>query len=206
MPELPGFHFIAGRESCSPPPLLLLHGSGGSEVDLIPLADEIASQRPYLSLRGGVEWEDGFAFFRRNADRSLDYDDLGLRTALLCSFIAAAIEQGMLTKAPILLGFSNGAIIAASVLRMRPDLASGAILMRPLSPAPEAVFPPMAGLPILITAGEHDQRREPDDAPLVKAQFENCHADVGMYVLPTGHGLHQSEAALIRGWLIRKGI
>ncbi|MFS8051259.1 esterase [Rhizobium sp. BR 317] len=155
-----------------------------------------------MSLRGAVEWEGGFAFFRRNPDRSLDYDDLGLQTELLCRFIAGL----MLKQAPILLGFSNGAIMATSILRSQPSLASGAILLRPLSPAPEAAFPPMTGLPVLIIAGEHDQRREAADAVLVKNQFENCHADVSAYVLPTGHGLHASEPALIRDWLIRKGI
>lgn len=206
MPGLSEFHFIAGREDCSPPPLVLLHGSGGSEIDLIPLADATAPQRPYMSLRGGVKWEGGFAFFRRNPDRSLDYDDLAKQTNLLCRFIAEAIERGILKQLPILLGFSNGAIMAASVLRARPDLASGAILMRALSPAPEASFPSMTDLPILITAGESDQRREPGDAPLVKRQFESCHADVSIYMLPTGHGLHESEAGLIHDWLIRKGL
>ncbi|QND47264.1 esterase [Rhizobium lusitanum] len=206
MPGLSEFHFIAGREDCSPPPLLLLHGSGGSEIDLISLADETAPQRPYMSLRGGVKWEGGFAFFRRNANRSLDYDDLDEQTDLLCRFIADAIERGILKQPPILLGFSNGAIMAASVLRARSDLAAGAILMRPLSPAPDASFPSMTGLPILITAGENDQRREPGDALLIKRQFENCHADVSMHVLPWGHGLHESEAGLIHDWLIRKGL
>ncbi|MEZ2219471.1 alpha/beta hydrolase [Rhizobium sp. RCC_161_2] len=206
MPELPGFHFIAGREDFPSPPLLLLHGSGGSEMDLIPLTDDIAPQRPYMSLRGGVEWEDGFAFFRRNPDRSLDYGDLVEQTHLLCRFITEASEQGILKQPPILVGFSNGAIMAASILRARPDIVSGAVLMRPLSPAPEASFPSMPGLPILMTAGENDQRREPGDAPLVHRQFENCHADVSMHMLPTGHGLHESEATLIGDWLIRKGI
>lgn len=175
-------------------------------MDLIPLADDIALQRSYMSLRGGVEWEDGFAFFRRNPDRSLDYSDLDQQTHLLCYFIAEVIERGILKQPPILLGFSNGAIMAASILRARPQLASGAILMRPLSPAPEASFPSMTGLPVLIMAGEHDRRREPGDGLLINRQFENCHADVSMQVLPTGHGLHQSEAGLIRDWLIRKGI
>ncbi|MBB3453059.1 phospholipase/carboxylesterase [Rhizobium sp. BK313] len=206
MPELSGFYFVAGRERFSSRPLVLLHGSGRSEADLVPLADEIAPQRPYMALRGGVGWEDGFAFFRRNPDRSLDYDDLREQTALLCRLIGAAIEQRILRQPPILLGFSNGAIMAASILRTQPGLASGAILLRPLSPAPEEAFPSMRNLPVLITAGEDDERRQPDDAVLVKTQFENCHADVSSYLLPTGHGLHESEAGLIRDWLIQKGL
>ncbi|MGM4981199.1 MULTISPECIES: alpha/beta hydrolase [Rhizobium] len=206
MPEWPDFHFIAGRAEHSSSPLLLLHGSGSDEAALIPLADAIAPQRPYMALRGAVEWEEGFAFFRRNPDRSLDHVDLDSQTDRLCRFITTAIERKLLAQPPVLLGFSNGAIMAASILQRRPGLASSAILMRPLSPAPDAEFPSMPALPILITSGENDQRREPGDAELVRQQFANAGADVSALVLPTDHGLHQDEADIIRDWLIRKGI
>lgn len=206
MPEWPDFHFIAGRAEHSSSPLLLLHGSGSDEAALIPLADAIAPQRPYMALRGAVEWEEGFAFFRRNPDRSLDQVDLDSQTDRLCRFITTAIERKLLAQPPVLLGFSNGAIMAASILQRRPGLASSAILMRPLSPAPDAEFPSMPALPILITSGENDQRREPGDAELVRQQFANAGADVSALVLPTDHGLHQDEADIIRDWLIRKGI
>ncbi|NKJ38035.1 esterase [Rhizobium sp. SG570] len=206
MPEWPDFHFIAGRAEHSSSPLLLLHGSGSDEAALIPLADAVAPQRPYMALRGSVEWEEGFAFFRRNPDRSLDHVDLDSQTDRLCRFITTAIERKLLAQPPVLLGFSNGAIMAASILQRRPGLASSAILMRPLSPAPDAEFPSMPALPILIISGENDQRREPGDAELVRQQFANAGADVSALVLPTDHGLHQDEADIIRDWLIRKGI
>lgn len=206
MPEWPDFHFIAGRAEHSSSPLLLLHGSGSDEAALIPLADAIAPQRPYMALRGAVEWEEGFAFFRRKPDRSLDHVDLDSQTDRLCRFITTAIERKLLAQPPVLLGFSNGAIMAASILQRRPGLASSAILMRPLSPAPDAEFPSMPALPILIISGENDQRREPGDAELVRQQFANAGADVSALVLPTDHGLHQDEADIIRDWLIRKGI
>lgn len=206
MPEWPDFHFIAGRAEHSSSPLLLLHGSGSDEAALIPLADAVAPQRPYMALRGSVEWEEGFAFFRRNPDRSLDHVDLDSQTDRLCRFITTAIERKLLAQPPVLLGFSNGAIMAAAILQRRPGLASSAILMRPLSPAPDAEFPSMPALPILIISGENDQRREPGDAELVRQQFANAGADVSALVLPTDHGLHQDEADIIRDWLIRKGI
>ena len=206
MPEWPDFHFIAGRAEHSSSPLLLLHGSGSDEAALIPLADAIAPQRPYMALRGAVEWEEGFVFFRRKPDRSLDHVDLDSQTDRLCRFITTAIERKLLAQPPVLLGFSNGAIMAASILQRRPGLASSAILMRPLSPAPDAEFPSMPALPILIISGENDQRREPGDAELVRQQFANAGADVSALVLPTDHGLHQDEADIIRDWLIRKGI
>lgn len=206
MPESPEFHFVTGRAEHSSPPLLLLHGSGGDESSLVPLADALAPQRPYMALRGGVAWENGFAFFRRNPDRSLDHVDLDDQTDRLCNFIAAGVEQKLLAQPPVLLGFSNGAIMAASILRREPGLASAAILLRPLSPAPDAEFPPMPSLPILIISAEHDERREPGDADLMKRQFANAGADVSAHALPTGHDLHQDEADIIRDWLIRKGI
>ncbi|MBM7047899.1 MULTISPECIES: alpha/beta hydrolase [Rhizobium] len=206
MPEQPDFHFITGRAEHSSAPLLLLHGSGSDEASFVPLADAIGSQRPYMALRGAIDWEGGFAFFRRNPDRGLDHVDLDRQTERLCRFIRAAIERKLLAQPPVLLGFSNGAIMATSILRRQPELALAAILMRPLSPAPGAEFASMPALPILITAGEHDQRREPGDADLVKQQFANAGADVSALVLPTDHGLHQDEADIIRDWLTRKGI
>jgi phospholipase/carboxylesterase len=206
MPQSQGFHFITGRRESSLRPLLLLHGSGGLETNLVSLADDVAPDRPYLSLRGGIAWEGGFAFFRRNPDRSLDYADLAEQTELLCRFLESLVQSGELKTMPVLLGFSNGAIMAASILRQRPALAAGAILVRPLSPAPDDIFALMPGLPILITAGRDDHRRDPKDAALMHQQFEHCQADVSTHLLPTGHGLHDSEAGLIRDWLIQKGL
>jgi phospholipase/carboxylesterase len=201
MDELQGFLYIADRMELDAAPLLLLHGSSGTELDLIPLADEIAPFRPYFSLRGRVEWEDGFAFFKRNADRTLNYDDLAEQTRLLARFIKAALDSGLIKRKPILLGFSNGAIVASSVLFQQPQLVSGAILIRPLSPAPAANFSNLAACPILIAAGENDQRRSPGDARLIAAQLSDAGAAVTTKILPAGHGLHRDEPQIIRAWL-----
>ncbi len=205
MPEQPEYHFIIGRAEYSSSPLLLLHGSSGDETSLIPLAGAVAPHRPYMALRGSLTWEAGFAFFRRNPDRSLDHADLERRTDKLCHFIASILEDDIISRPPILLGFSNGAIMAASILLRQPQLASAAILIRPLSPAPTADFPPLTALPILITSGEHDRRREAGDAEVMKNQLENAGADVSAHVLAAGHDLHQDETGIIRDWLLRKG-
>lgn len=206
MPEQPEFHVVAGRTERPSAPLLLLHGSGMDEAALIPLADSVAPQRPYMALRGAVAWEDGFAFFRRNPDRSLDEVDLTRRTDELCQFIGAALQLGTLKQAPVLVGFSNGAIIAASILLRRPHLAAAAVLMRPLSPAQDVLFPSLTALPILITSGAYDQRREPGDADILEHQLANAGADVSAHVLATGHDLNQDDIGIIRDWLIRKGL
>ncbi len=206
MPEQPEFHFVSGRTEHSLPPLLLLHGSGMNEMSLIPFADATALQRPYMALRGGVEWEDGFAFFRRNPDRSLDHADLDQQTERLCHFIEMAMGRQLLARPPVLLGFSNGAIMAASLLRHTSKIASAAILLRPLSPAADKDLPPLPGLPILVISGEYDQRRKPGDADLVSQLFTKAGADVSDHKLPIGHDLHPDEPKIVRDWLIRKGI
>lgn len=206
MPEQPEFHFVAGRTERASAPLLLLHGSGMDEAALVPLADSAAPQRPYMALRGAVSWEGGFAFFRRNPDRSLDHADLTRRTDELYDFIDTALVQGALKRPPVLVGFSNGAIMAASILLRRPRVAAAAILMRPLSPEQDARFPSLAALPILIVSAKHDQRREPGDADILKNQLANAGADVSAHVLATGHDLNQGDIGIIRDWLIRKGL
>ncbi len=205
MHQLNGFRYVdGGNQTSAAAPLLLMHGSSGNENDLIPLSENIAPNRRYVSLRGAVEWGTGYAFFKRNDDRSLDYVDLNCQTFRLCEFLASALETGVLKSKPILLGFSNGAITAASILFQAPFLVAGAILIRPLSPAPDRDFPELAGLPVFIGAGEKDTRRSPDDVKLMTAQLEKCGADITTHVLLSGHGLHDDEPKLIKDWLQAK--
>lgn len=192
MSELAGFHYTAGRGDSAAQPLLLLHGSGGNETDLLALADQVAP------------WESDFAFFRCIPTALSITAIFALQTARLCSFIETAREQALLREASILLGFSNGAIMASSVSRLRPDLAQAAILLRPLSAAPDAIFPPMPEHRILTVAGSHDQRRASGDVVLMREQYENAGADVSSYLLPTGHGPHETEVHVIGDWIVGK--
>lgn len=201
MPDCQDFLTISARAEQDAPPLVLLHGSGMHERNLIALADRVDPDRPYLALRGAVVWEEGFAFFRRNPDRTLDYIDLFDQTHRLADFLAKALETRRLKRPPVLLGFSNGAIMAASVLLHRPEAAAGAILLRPLSPAPAADFPDLKNHRILILAGGRDERRAPEDVVLVKDQIERSGAGVTTRLFPTGHGLDEDEPDFIRKWL-----
>lgn len=201
MPELQGFHYTAISGDRHRPPLLLMHGSSMDETELLPLAAQAAPDHLVISLRGGIAWEGGYAFFRRNSDRTLDTADLAVRTEQVCSFIGAAIDTQLVSRPPVLVGFSNGAIMAASLLIHDPACALGAVLIRPLSPAADAALPPMAGKPILILAGEHDDRRHPEDAAKSAQQFQAAGAKVECHTSPAGHGLHESEPGIIRRWL-----
>jgi phospholipase/carboxylesterase len=203
MAEAAGFTYEIKQSDAETPPLILLHGSGGSEADLLDLAEAIAPKATCIALRGGVPWEDGFAFFRRHADRTLDRDDLAARTTDLCRFIGHAVKHHNLERPPILVGYSNGAIIAAAAVCSDAALTSGAILLRPLSPAPEGEFPPLKDYPVLILGGRYDSRRHPGDAPLLAGQFRRSGARVTCHLLPTGHGWRESglDVTFAKVWL-----
>src|SRR5476651_2510996 len=124
------------------PPLLLLHGTGGDENDLVPLGEQLLPGAALLSPRGKV-LENGMPrFFRRLAEGVFDLADLKGRTAELANFIAATRKAYGL-DAPVAVGFSHGANIAASLLLTRPQALRGAVLLRamlPLYPEPLEVF------------------------------------------------------------------
>ena len=111
-------------------PLVLLHGSGGDEHELVPLTAGLVPGSPILAIRGGIPFDDGFAFFHRLPDRPIDEADITSRAAILAGFIEAASARYTLTRAPVAIGFSNGAIMAAALLLTRPGLLAGAILFR----------------------------------------------------------------------------
>ena len=95
---------------------MLLHGSGGDEHDLVPLAEELAPGSPVLAVRGTVAIDGGFAFFHRFPDRSIDETDITERTPMLADFIQATMVSHGVTTPPVVIGFSNGAIMAAASL------------------------------------------------------------------------------------------
>jgi phospholipase/carboxylesterase len=128
-----GHLFIPGTEPIRPP-LVLLHGSGGDEHELALLAADAAPGSPTLGIRGTVPIDGGFAFFHRLEDRTIDEADITGRVSVLADFIEAASTRYSFTRAPIAIGFSNGAIMAATLLLTHPGLLTAAILFRPLSP------------------------------------------------------------------------
>ena len=117
-------HFVSGADPTRAP-LVLLHGSGGNERDLVPLAEELAPGSPILSVRGTVGIDGGFAFFHRHLGRTIDEADITARTPVLAGFIEAASTRHRFTRAPVAVGFSNGAIMAAALLLTRPSLLAG---------------------------------------------------------------------------------
>ncbi|MFC4166252.1 alpha/beta hydrolase [Teichococcus aestuarii] len=182
------------------PPLLLLHGTGGDEHDLIPLGREVAPGAALLSPRGRVLEHGMPRFFRRLAEGVFDEDDLRAQAAALAGFVAAAREQHGLA-APVALGFSNGANIAAALLLLHPGTLAGAALLRampPLRQPPEVALP---GTPVLMLSGQADPIIPPQGSAALAATLEGAGAAVMHRSLPTGHGLTRTDLVLTREWL-----
>jgi len=182
-------------------PLILLHGTGGDENDLIPLGKMIAPGAPLLSPRGKVLEHGMPRFFRRLAEGVFDEEDVRARAHELADFVeAAGKEYGI--ASPVALGYSNGANIAAAVMLLRPEVLAGAILLRAMVPLASAGAPTgLAGKPVLIISGSRDPIAPLANAARLKALLESAGAQVEHRIVPTGHELSQSDVTLAREWL-----
>jgi phospholipase/carboxylesterase len=185
-------------------PLLLLHGTGGDETDLLPLGERLSVGAALLSPRGKV-LEGGMPrFFRRLAEGVFDLDDLARRTDELARFIAAAREAYGIEK-PVAVGFSNGANIAGALLLTRPDVLAGAVLLRATLPFVPEKVPLLAGVPVLILSGAMDPMVSADKREQLNQLLRSTGADVTHEVVPAGHNLTAQDLAAAQAWLGRHG-
>ncbi|MFL6450050.1 MAG: alpha/beta hydrolase [Bryobacteraceae bacterium] len=181
--------------------LLLLHGTGGNEDDLLPIGPTIAPGAALLSPRGKV-LENGMPrFFRRIAEGQFDQQDLALRTEELAEFIRSASDKyGFDQKQLFAVGFSNGANIASSLLLRHPAVLAGAILIRGMVPFRPAEPPNLSGKPVLLLNGRLDPIAPPAEAEALRAIFQSAKADVQLHWENSGHGLTQGDLAAARRW------
>ena len=182
------------------PPLLLLHGTGGDENDLVPLGQELLPGAALLSPRGKVVEHGMPRFFRRLAEGVFDLDDLKLRTHELAAFIAEARKAYDL-PAPVAIGFSNGANIAASLLLSQSDALAGAILLRAMLPFEPDPLPKLTGKPVLLLSGSSDQMIPPSSTKRLVEVLQTAGANLAYKTLPTGHGLTRNDLFLATQWL-----
>jgi phospholipase/carboxylesterase len=168
--------FVPGADA-SQPALLLLHGTGGNEEDLLPLGQAIQKGAALLSPRGQV-LENGMPrFFRRITEGVFDQQDLKLRTDQLRTFIEeAGAAYGLSSRKPVAVGFSNGANIAASLLLRHPDALAGAILIRAMVPFIPETAPNLREKPILLLSGTADGIVPPENTQKLhdKGRFGRC--------------------------------
>jgi phospholipase/carboxylesterase len=182
------------------PPLLLLHGTGGDENDLLPLGRMIEPNATLLSPRGKI-LENGMPrFFRRLADGVFDEDDVRLRANELADFIAAARAQYGIAP-PIALGYSNGANTAAAVLLLRPEALAGAILLRATVPLSQTSPVDLTGKRVLILSGAMDPMMPTRRAARLASLLAGYGAIVDHRTLPSGHELSQADVTLAKQWL-----
>ncbi|MGF6232728.1 phospholipase/carboxylesterase [Inquilinus ginsengisoli] len=191
--------FEPGTEPGSPP-LLLLHGTGGDEADLLPLGRAVAPGSALLSPRGKV-LEGGMPrFFRRLREGVFDEEDVQARAHELADFVAEARAAYGL-PAPVALGFSNGANIATAMLQLRPEALAGAILLRAMVPLADPPAAELRGKPVLLLSGQLDPIVPADNAARLAGLLREAGAVVRHRVLPSGHGLSQADVTAAGVWL-----
>jgi phospholipase/carboxylesterase len=199
-PDLGFVHRFEAGTASHRPPLLLLHGTGGDEFDLLPLGRAVAPGAALLSPRG-PELENGMPrFFRRLAEGVFDEDSVRRRAADLAAFIGQARTAYGL-PAPVALGFSNGANIAAAVLLLHPGVLAGAVLLRPMMPLADPPAVALDGLPILMLSGAQDPIVPEANARALAEVFRRAGARVEHTVLPAGHGLSQGDVTAAEAWI-----
>jgi phospholipase/carboxylesterase len=184
---------------------LLLHGTGGNEQDLIPLAYKLDKSAAILSPRGKV-LENGITprFFRRLAEGVFDLEDLKFRTNELADFVNDASKAyGFDLQHVIAIGYSNGANIAASMLLLRPEILSSAILFRAMVPLVPRTLPNLSKKYIFISSGLYDPIVSRQEAEKLFGLFENAGAKVSLSWQETGHELTTDEIRKAKEWLLR---
>lgn len=195
-------HVHFWRPGSIPRTLVLLHGTGGDEHDLIPLAEALDPHANVLSIRGNVKEGAANRFFRRLAEGVFDEEDLQRRSYDLADFLVrSAAEHGFSLSETVALGFSNGANIAAAVMLLRPEVFGGGILIRSMVPLDPTEPPNLIGKRVLMLAGDHDPLVPVANVQRLADMFISAGADVQFELLPGGHELTRKDLALAKSWL-----
>jgi predicted esterase len=182
--------------------LLLLHGTGGNERDLIALGRELDPNAALLSPRGKV-LENGMPrFFRRLAEGVFDLEDLQFRTNELADFVIAARQHYRFASDNLVaVGYSNGANIAASMLLLRPEILRTAILFRAMVPLYPEVRPNLSSVRVWIGAGTNDPIIPMPETKALAELLGDSGADVAIRCFQSGHELTMADVESAREWL-----
>jgi predicted esterase len=193
--------FVPGTSSRT---LLLLHGTGGNEHDLLPLGRELDSTAALLSPRGKI-LENGMPrFFRRLAEGVFDLEDLKKRTHELADFVTAAVEQYQFAADKLVaVGYSNGANIAGSMLLLRPETFRTAILFRAMVPLVPEELPDLSSAHVWIGAGNQDPIIPPSETQRLVELLRRAGADATIRFLDASHALTNGEIEIARDWLVK---
>ncbi|WP_088008587.1 alpha/beta hydrolase [Indiicoccus explosivorum] len=194
-------HLFKKGADGSRPTLLLLHGTGGTEHDLMGLGEEIDPKASILSVRGNVSENGMPRFFRRLSEGVFDIEDLKLRTEELHEFIHDASKEYKFDRSNVIaVGYSNGANIAGSLLFHYADALRGAILHHPMVPVRDMELPDLTGVPVFIGAGTNDPLCTAKESEDLKSLLEGAGAEVELHWENQGHQLTMSEVAAAKKW------
>ena len=182
--------------------LLLLHGTGGDEEDLLPLGRALLPGAGLLSPRGKVLERGALRFFRRHAEGVFDQEDLARRTSELAQFVSAAVDTYELARDGVIaVGFSNGANIAASLLLRAPGVLRGAVLLSPMLPFEPDTLLDLHGTAVFVGAGREDLIAPPEQAERLVEVLRRAGADVTLHWTPGGHGITKNEVDAAQQWI-----
>jgi len=201
-PDLGFVHVFVPAEKLNSPPLLLLHGTGGDERDLLPLGRELWPGAPLLGVRGKVVENGMPRFFRRFAEGVFDVEDLKFRTEELVQFIDVASERFEFSKKRlIVVGYSNGANIAASLIIIHPHYLAAAVLFRAMVPFVPELIRDLSHLSVFMGAGRLDPIVPSGQVEELAAIFESGGADVTISWRQGGHELGEDDVRAAKTWL-----
>ena len=185
--------------------LLMLHGTGGDEHDLLDTGRQLSPGAALLSPRGKVLESGMPRFFRRIAMGVFDEKDLRFRAQELADFVKTAADQyGFDGQKVVAAGYSNGANIAAALLLLHPGVLAGAVLFRPTVPLVPEKQPVLAGVPVWIGAGRHDPYSPVEQTNRLQAMLTQGGADVDVTWSSGGHELNALEVRNATDWLARR--
>jgi len=192
---------IFQKENLDNPTFLLLHGTGGDERDLLPLAHMINPEYNILSVRGEVKENGMNRFFKRLSEGVFDEVDLVARTLQLKEFVdQAALEYGFDRNMVVALGYSNGANIAASILFHYNNALYKAILLHPMVPI-HVQLPNLSAIPVFIGAGKNDPICLPEQSIELEKLLREANANVTLHWENYGHRLVEAEVEAAKEWL-----
>ena len=194
--------FTTGEGSNASTTLLLLHGTGGDENDLVPLGQSLLPGAAILSPRGAVRERGAPRFFARLAEGVFDLEDLALRTQQLIRFVNGAVAKYELDAAKLIaVGFSNGANIAASVMLTGPSLFSHAVLFRAMVPFEPTQPAKLRGTPVLLSSGEWDPIATPEQALRLQTLLTAAGAVTTINFFNAGHELTRDDVLGAASWI-----
>jgi phospholipase/carboxylesterase len=194
-------HRFVPSQTSDAPTLLLLHGTGGDENDLLPVGRMLDERAALLSPRGKILEHGMPRFFRRLAEGVFDHEDLMDRTHELAGFVDRAVDEYDIDQRRLFaVGFSNGANVAASLLLTYPRLLAGAILLRAMVPFEPDKTPDLSRIPVYLAAGRSDQMVPPENTERLAQVLREAGADVTLDWQPGGHGIGPAEIQAARKW------